>query len=279
MSTQTKVRICSSILREPQIFDKLGDLAGGIARDLVIWAAWNNVEENVFMLPHFCEVMGYSRQHLLKKIGKAHTKILIEDKGLPARAAEVLGNSVGYALAMLATTVFTFTTTKPPRVNGKGEEKGESIRMGFENTISEIDLEVKRTGTVVKFKLNQQLLARCRSIYQTIILEEYLSLRTDKGQPDDAARKLYLRLMWKRKYWDKTKPQKGYYPSRDSYDDLKKVVRLGYAQEARNAYELRKLLERVGQLPGVSMIPTVELEQLSGKYQVSWRRYNITETA
>jgi hypothetical protein len=274
MQDSTKIRVCSKILQEPQVFDRLGDLAGGIARDLVLWAAWNNSELATMHLGQFAKMFGYNRQHLLRKVLPAHLARLQERGWHPDDAAE-LNNSLGYALGILAVQPLIFRTEKAAKVSASGQLTPASSKTQFIPTISEVYFNKHASGTVIRFKLDPQLLQRCKTVYQSISLNDYLTLKTPGGHPDDQARKLYLRMAWKRRLWDKATVAPGVKPSLDSYEQLKAVCGLVFKDEAKNACLLRALLKRVGELGSVKLGAEVTLNKDTRQYKVKLKKEEL----
>lgn len=264
-AVKEKIRLCSNLLREPQAFDQLGELAGGIARDLTIWAAWNNSQHARLHLPQFCEMMGYHRAHLLRAITPAHKAELLQ-RGWQEQHLPALSNTIGYAITRMATQLLLFA--EPARTNSKRQ------RYTNKRILCSVDLfEKRKTGTVIEFEFDKEVLENCRHRYQTIDLEDYLSLKTPGGHPDDQARKMYLRLLWKRQYWDGLAAERGVFPSGDNYQELLTVAGLdNYGSEILAASKLRKLLKRVGAMPSVMMKANLKLNYSTGVYEVTWTR-------
>ncbi len=270
-----KIRLDSNLMREPQVFDQLGDLAGGIARDLLLFAAWNNAQHTRLHVPEFCEMMGYNRKHLMRKITDDQVKELLT-AGWHEDDVPVLSNTIGYTLGKMATKLLLFA---PPRLATAENDAKKLGRYTNKRMVSAVNLDKRSTGTVVHFEVDNEVLENCRKRYETIDLQEYLSLRTPGGEknpnghPDDQARRMYLRLRWKRQFWDSKHNAPGIYPSKDSYRELLAVAGLSnYGSEKLAASKLRKLLERIGAMPSIMMIPRVTLNHALGVYEVTWAR-------
>jgi hypothetical protein len=297
-SSVTQIHIASKILRSPHVFDGLcppdvkgegenragrktyGASNGGICRDLVLFAAWNNQPVVELKLPDFCRMMGYDSSNLTRRCTDEEVEEIrranIDEEDVPA-----FSNPLGLALVRLMHHTLIF----PERRANAPKDYASS------NIVERITLfEAKTTGTLVTFKLNPELLEQNRKIYQTPLLEEYLSLRTKgkKGQdgqpdhpghPDDAARRMYLRLTWKRQFWNHLIREQKYeeakafmQESSNEYKDLVQVAgltsRQAYWPPKRVALELRKLLARVGSLPSIQLEADVNMKR--GIYEVKW---------
>lgn len=274
-SVKEKIRLCSNLLREPQVFDQLGDLAGGIARDLVLYGIMADTEETVLHLPDFCKKMGYNRQ-LLMKVMTDEQKDWLFDHGFSAKAVEVARVAIGYVLLRMGAQTLHFAE----EVKRKDDAGKKSLRFKFKNIISEVDINILSTGTLLYYKIDKDVLDNSRGRhYQTLDIADYLSFKTPAGRADHQARKMYLRLVWKRRYWDKTPKREGYYPSQDNYGELTAVAGLSFKEEKQNATRLRKLLERVAKAGSIKMTPSVKLDPVSGEYKVTWKRDPLPNAA
>jgi hypothetical protein len=278
----TKIRLSSRLLREPQVFDDLGEMASGLARDLVLWAAWNNTEHIILHVPEFCKMFGYSRTHLFRPLQNQKYKDRLKQVVKKEEYVELFNNTLGWTLVCMLKVNLTFASKRPASITPEGElTPEENIWKGLqiltELSLTEEGFEKKKTGSVVRMTLNPKIIQSSRTKYQTLVLEDYLSLKTPGGHADDQARKMYLRCLWKRRYWDKATPRQGFYPSRDNYDDLLAIARINVNERTRdkqNALLLRKLLNRIGKLPSVDMTPRVTLDPKTGAYRVDWTRGN-----
>ena len=276
----TKIHLASNLLRSPQLFDGLGATSGGICRDLVMWAAWNGQPVAKLHVPDFCRMMGYERGNLLRRATPEQVEE-IRLTGWPEEDIPDFSNVLGLALVRLVSHNFIF----PERSKGSKHKRIQGSKI-----VEHVDVyKVEKSGTRLEFTLSQEILEESRDAYQTINLAEYLSLRTGGGEkragghPDDAARKLYLRLSWKRQIWDYgenagTIP-KEVDPAVDSYRDLVAVAGLqhlgDYSPEKKIASQLRTLLERVGSMPSIRLKPTVTLNKQLGLYEVRWAKMQL----
>lgn len=271
------IRLASNLLRHPQLFDSLGATSAGYCRDLVLYAAWQNQAVTTLHLPDFCRTMGYDRANLLRKATAAEVKE-IRDSGWPEEEVAEFSNSLGVALVRLVTHNFIF----PARSKESGHKRIEGSKI-----VQHIDLfKVQKSGTRLEYVLSPEILEQSRDTYQTIHLGDYLSLRTKggakrpEGHPDDAARKLMLRLSWKRQYWEYLEATgtfpKNQNPAADNYDELLLVAGLdhlaSYAPPKKAASQLRKLLLRVGALPSIRLKPQLTLNKQLGVYEVRWSK-------
>lgn len=269
LEVKEKVRLCSNLLREPQVFDEYGELGSGIARDLIIYGIMGDKEETVLHLPEFCKAMGYNRQLLMKPMSDEQKDWLREHK-FTERQIEVARVQIGFVLLRMGKQTVHFAKEKERK---DGQKPRKTMRFDFKQLISQVDIDILSTGTLLYYTIDRDVLAHSRGKwYQTLTLPDYLNFKTAAGRADHQARKMYLRLVWKRRYWDKTPKREGFYPSQDDYDELKAVAGLNFTDEKQNATRLRKLLKRVGAAPSVKMIPTVKLNQVDGKYYVTWKR-------
>lgn len=249
------IRLSPSILRQPQLFDGLST-SSGLCRDLVIWAAMCNKPVVRLYLPDFCRTFGYERSNLLRLCTPEELQE-ISQIGWPQERTRKLTNVLALALVRLITHV-----------------KIEGTKVV--ETLDEFEVN-KGTGTRAVFTLSQKILEENRKATQVIILSEYLSLYTSggkkrpKGYPDQAARKLFLRLSLKRQQLND--PINGVYPSQDDYQELTEVAGFSnrpYAHARSVAYYLRRLLERVGKMPSIRLQPSVVLNKSLNVYQVDW---------
>jgi len=272
MLNPVKIRVSQHLLRSPHLFDALG-ASSNVCRDLVIWAG--SMKEPVAKLhvPTFCKAMGYESSNLMRRCTADQVKE-IRESGWPEEDVDRFSNMLGLALVRLVTTNFIFPHRKTP--DGNRHIEGSKI-------VKHVDYNVKKAGSVVEFTLSEEILDENRYSYQTINLDEYLSLRTSGsekrvGTPDDAARKMYLRLIQKRQRWDYLIASGDivHFPNTpiDKYSELVKVAGyhylLNYSPERKVAYELHALLKRIGAMPSIRLKPTMALKM--GRYEVSWTR-------
>jgi hypothetical protein len=296
-SVEAKIRISSNLLREPHVFERLGPpgqakantTEGGLARDILLWASWKNTLLVQLNVPDFCKMLGYDRRHVLRALTPDQVDVMLQAGFLPKSLDRKEPGNVNCLIAYVITVMFTRTLPFANRDN-------TSTRQSFHNKLMVRDLHVfekKKRGTVIEFSLSDEVLETSRGDYQTIDLGDYLSLVTkgkeatdDKpaksGAPDDAARKLYWHLLWKRQYWDhleKTgKLRKGYKPSESFYPELVLIAGLQSVTPAKvQAYRMRKLLERVSELPSINMELAFRLNPSTGSYEATWKRNKLTE--
>jgi len=295
MSEQaTAVLLASNILRRPDLFDGLGPPAkkgegehregrrkegaatGGLCRDLVIFAAINKQRVVEFRLPDFCKEMGYDSSNLMRRCTDEQIDE-IRRTGWDEEDIPAFSNVLGLALVRLVRHNFIFsdkgTTSKHKRFSGT-------------KVVENIDVfKPQKSGTLLTFTLSEEVLEHNRKVYQALYKEEYLSLRTQSttrklghpGHPDDAARRMYMRLRWRRGYWDYLIKEGQYEEAKklevDSYTELLLVAGLSergeYWPPKRVAFELRKLLKRIADMASIQLAPTVALK--GGKYEVTWK--------
>jgi hypothetical protein len=304
----TQIHISSNLLRSPHLFDGLGPPdkpgeektrvgrrkygagTGGICRDLVLFAAWNNQPIAELRLPDFCKMMGYDSSNLTRRCTDEEVEE-IRRTGWEEDEIPAFSNVLGLALVRLVSHNFIF-----PDRRGNSKHK----RFSGSKIVEHIDVfEAKSTGTLLTFTLSTEILEQNRRVFQTPLLEEYLSLRTKgkKGQdgkpdhpghPDDAARRMYLRLTWKRQYWDHLMREERYeeakaflQESANEYNELVQVAgladRRAYKPEKYIAAELRKLLVRVGSIASIQLEPEVSMKR--GIYEVKWTHRALTDVS
>jgi len=286
-SEEAKIRISSNLLREPQVLDNLCPTGGSIARNILIWASWKNTLRVQLNLPDFCARMGYDRRHLLRALTDDQKELMLA-AGWPPEMLERRdkegklnienGNSlIAYVLTLM------FSRTLPFKHRSKN-----SRHLHFYNKVMIRELlvfEKRKKGTCIEFLVSEEVIGQARGAFQTIHLRDYLSLVNEKnGKADDAAQRLYMRLLWKRQYWDyldrEGKIEKGTNPSVDYYDELLAVAGLEkYAQASLAAHKLGKLLLRVSKLDSIKMTPNLKLNHATSCYEVSWRREKLPAAA
>ena len=270
-AVKARIKLCSNLMREPQVFDQLGDLAGGFARDLIIYGAALDQDQVVLHVPHFCEMMGYKRANLLLKLTDKQKEWMVEH-GAKEDHLKKWKNAIGYTIRRMGIQSLEFALPAED-TKDKSKYRKNDLRFRYKRLIGVINLESLKTGTLITYVIDPEIMEHSRrKNYQTIYTADYLSLKTKGGRADDKARKMYMRLAWKRQYWDSLTKKKGYKPSVDTYDDLKAVAGFNYSREKKNAYLLNNLLKRVGQLPSIKMTPKMRLNNATGKYEVSWTR-------
>jgi len=279
------ILLSSNLLRSPWLFDSLG-ASGDLCRDLVIYASISKTPDVELYVPGFCRAMGYERSNLLRPCTPVQVE-QIRQTGWDENLIPQVSNLLGLALVRLATKLFIFPSKKV---------SSDHSRVEGSRIVQSIDVPSyivkKGVATTVKFVLSQEILEDNRNYYQTIYPAEYLSLRTAGGgervgQPDNAARRLYLRLIWKRQYWDYRIAQ-GLATKEDSLDSYYELVEAGglrrrnalgkqYDSEKKIVYELKQLLKRVGAMNSIGLVPTVLRNTRTGKYEVSWARLPIVK--
>jgi hypothetical protein len=242
-------------------------------------------------LPHFCQTMGYDRANLLRPCTPAQVEV-IRKTGFDAKYIKAFSNQFGLALVLLGNRTFYF----PPKTINKGTPEERDIQKSYKiiESFDHPSYKVKHgVATSVKFTLSEELMEENRYEYRTIRPAEYLSLRTAGGEkrtvghPDDQARRMYLRLIAKRQWWDRLvgKGLATATSGNDNYEELVEAAGLrprnskgiAYDPEKKIAYQLKLLLKRVGALPSISLVPKVLLNQRTGKYEVSWTRLPLAE--
>jgi hypothetical protein len=298
MSEQlTSVLLASNILRRPDLFDGLGPPAkkgegehrvgrrkegaatGGLCRDLVLYAALNKHRVVEFRLPDFCKEMGYYSQNLMRRCTDEQIAEIRRSGSIDEEDVETFSNMLGLALVRLVRHTFIFPD--------KGD-KSKHKRFSGKKIVEHVDVfKPQKSGTVLSFTLSEEVLEHNRKVYQVLYKEEYLSLRTQSstrklghpGHPDDAARRMYMRLRWRRGYWEHLIKEGLYEEAKklevDSYTELLQVAGLSerseYWEPKRIAFELRKLLNRVASMDSILLVPTVALS-FGNKYEVTWKR-------
>jgi hypothetical protein len=292
---EAKIRISSTLLREPHVFDRLGKedqphtTEGGLARDILLWASWKNSLLVQLNIPDFCRLLGYNRQHLLRALTPDQEKVMLR-AGFKAESLDrKKPGNVNSLIAYVITVMFKETLPFADKSNTPENQK-------FTNKVMVREMHVfkkKKTGTCIEFTISEEVLKHSRGNYQTIDLVDYLALVTPRkeakegkpareGQPDDPARKIYWHLLWKRQWWDylesKGLLRKGDKPSESNYRELVLIAGLqNYTPVKEQAYRLRKLLARVCALPSVNMELNMRLNVSTGLYDISWKRNKLTD--
>ena len=263
------VSLCSNLMRSPQVFNQYGPTIEGLARDLMIWAAWNGAKEATLNVRQFAKMFGYSTAFLFKRISTEQQAELAKSKMGPE-----FKDRIGYALAKLYLQRLSFPTSAP--YTSKDESGVERTYSGLV-LIKNLTTRSSRLGTFYKFELSGSFLNNCRKRYQTFSLDTYLLLRDDSGKAYSSARKLFLHLCWKRKVWDKAKKQPGVRPSLCQYDELTSIAGFSYGHDKRSAHVLRQLLDTLADRPGVQMSGEVVKDHESEQYRVNLKRHPSTE--
>lgn len=274
--TTTPTKLSAAFLSRPQLFDRLSPLSG-LCRDLLIWAALKNKATVKLSVRSFCQAFGYKQADLLRPCTPSEVAELSR-LGMDRDSIGVFSTNIGLVLGRLLVNNLVFPELR--------EETTSTLR--FTQLIEGVDIFGERkNGPEIKFQLGKELLADSRTTYHTLNLAEYLSVRTlsktcNEGypsEPDEAARKMFLHLSWKRQRWDYIekagKLSEGSDPGKSDYLDLLRVAGLANreaaaAQEVAN--QLRRILERVSVMPSIRM--QLSMAQVDGKekYEISWTR-------
>lgn len=258
-------------MREPQRLETMGNLAAGLARDLLLWAAWNNSTLAILHLPEFCKMFGYQRQHLLRPLDEKKQKRL--KKAVLPEDVERLNFTLGWTVLAMAKYNLIFYTNSEGRIPLTLSKKTRVCRYQSLQILTDFSPETcitkYKTGTVATMHFSERFIYNCREFYQVVDLPEYLSLVTATGKPDDQARRLYLHMTWRRQIWDGIAiPNKNFNPAKPDYYELLSVAGLKFADAKKNAALLRALLKKVCQLPSVSCSWDVTHEPLQNTYKV-----------
>ncbi len=280
----TTIHVNSNLLREPRLFDNLRDVVGAVAekkddklprlggqvgrlaRDLILYAAWNGAKVVRLHVPEFCAMFDYDRAMLLRKTTPAQNQEM-RACSLPEHLLKHYGNFLGYTLVKMGNYNFLWAERT-------GDSRDTSVRPHqIVEKIAAPCIRRKR-GSYVEFTVSTDIVEQDRARYQKIYIADYLALRTKGGHAWDDARTLYLRVRWKRAWWDAPKVPKEPHPSRDSYKALVAAAGLKKIIPARNqASKLLAMLRQVGKLPSVCMVP--QMHYVKGRYYVTWTRYEL----
>lgn len=273
ITEQMQVRLCSNIMREPQIFDncigpfvkdQIGPSVAGLCRDIMIWAAWNGSQYATLNVKQFAEMFGYSRPYLFKKLEPETIKNL-KNAGFPK-----IKDRLGYALAKLVATNLTFaegyTAVGPGGLEQRVTTSGVQL-------LQNVTVATSRLGTVFSIQVAKAFLDNCNksTYFQRFNLADYISFTQGNSHAYSAARRMYLHLIRKRRVWDNAKKAPGVKPSVSNFEKLCAVAGFEYANPRRNAEELRNLLKLVGAAPGVKLSAEIKAEE-GGKYSVKFTR-------
>ena len=286
-------KVSSALLRRPWLFDHLSPLPG-LARDFLLWAILKNKATVKLSVPSFCQAFGYKRAALLRPC--TPVELLEVRRGVAFGESEdslnEFSNVIGLVLFRLMRNNFYL-----PELQGKLPSRGISST-GLLNgmTISYL----KKGGFGINFKLGKELLADVRSTYHTLNLAEYLSIRMPSSmyetgyssEPDDAARKMFLHLSWKRQWWDHMEKinklieaadrlGEGADPAKGDYQELLRVAGLANQKDIpvqELAGQLRRLLERVGAMPSIRLLPHLAPVEGEEGYEVSWMRLELANS-
>lgn len=262
------VSLCSNLMRTPQVFDQYGPSVAGVARDLVIWAAWNGSKHVRLNVKQFAEMFGYTRAFLFKRVEEAQATELKRSKFGPE-----FKDIIGYALAKLQVQNLVFPDAAMYVATDEG---GVTRNYKTLTVIRNLTSKTNRTGTTYEFEVSAAFLGNCRKRYQSFSLDTYLQVRDHKARAYSSGRKMYLHLCWKRKVWDASKKQKGVRPSEAKFDELADVAGFTRKDERRTAHEVRQLLEDLAHLPGVRMSAEVTKDYQTEQYGVTMKRHTPT---
>lgn len=267
-STETKVFMCSNIMRDPAVFDAFGASIGNIARDIAIWAAVQHHAEATLPVRQFAKMFGYSDSFLFKRVSPEQAKEL-KRLGFGPDIKDI----IGYTLAKMTVQKLIFGQGYTA-VGIDGIEQVKTYQsLGL---LAQLSSHTSRKGTYYSFRVSRTFLANCHKRFQKFNLATYTSLTRSRGQAHSSARKLYLHCVWKRKVWEVAKKAPGVKPSFSMFDELVRVAGIDYTEPARQAHELRELLALVADLPGVQMSATIE-QVPGGSYSVQFRRHSEAE--
>lgn len=262
------VSLCSNLMRAPQVFDQYGPSIAGVARDLVIWAAWNGSKQVRLNVKQFAEMFGYTRAFLFKRINETQETELRRSKFGPE-----FKDMIGYALAKLQVQNLVFPDAAPYVA---ADAEGVTRKYRTLTIIRNLTSKTSRTGTSYEFEISAAFLGNCRKRYQSFNLDTYLQLKDTQSRAYSSGRKMYLHLCWKRKVWDASKKQKGVRPSEAKFDELIDVAGFTRKDERRTAHEVRQLLEDLAHLPGVRMSAEVAKDYQTEQYGVTMKRHAPT---
>jgi hypothetical protein len=233
----------------------------------MIWAAWNESQFARLNVKQFSEMFKYSRAYLFKRLDEKTIK------NLAAAGFPQIKDRLGYALAHLVARNLVFTEGYTA-VGEKGLESAVTSR-GIQ-LLKSVTVTTSRAGTVFTIEVAKQFLDNCKksSFFQRFTIEDYTRFTHSQGQAYNAARKMYLHLLRKRRVWDNSKKAPGVKPSFSNFTKLLNVAGFAYADNKDNARELKNLLKLVGAAPGVKMQATVEPDEAGG-YTVQFKRDDL----
>ena len=266
------ISLCSSIMRAPQVFAQYEGVEG-LARDLTIWMAWNRAPEARLNIRQFAEMFGYSHAYLFKKVNDAQ-KAWLKLKQFGPEVKDV----IGFTLAKMFTEALIFPKAAP-FVTKEGDQiqeyEGMRILRGKAYT------QKSARGTSYGFYPNPDFLKNCEGgRYQAFQLNEYQELKSPTAKAWSSGRKMFLHLAWKRGVWDAAKDPEHPRHQVAQYDELLSIAgfvrRTGNA-EARQAFELRQLLEDLSCFPSIQMTAEVIHNHDTGKYEVRFTRLTEVE--
>jgi hypothetical protein len=253
-------------MRSPQVFDQYGPTIAAVARDLVIWCAWNKAREAQLNVKQFGEMFGYSKGFLFKRVN-AEQAAWLKLKEFGPEFKDV----IGYTLARLSIEKMNFPKAAQYIAE---DEKGTKTQYKMLGVISEVTTQTTRRGTSYFFRLSRTFLNNCQGgRYRSFDLAEYLNLKLTSGNAWSAGRKMYLHLVWKRGAWDQAPHGKKKLHELAQYDELLAVAGYTRSNPTRQAHELHELLKSVAAAPGIAMLPDVKLIYETGAYEVSFSKY------
>lgn len=261
MANIANITLDSNICREPQVFDQIC-AHGGLARDIILFAAAQGSPFCRLHLPTFCEQFGYKRQALLKKTNAA------QQKELKRIEHEHCKNVIEYTLAMMVHKNLVFKdgySWNDPR-----QGKTRFISTTGMQLIRELRITRSRLGTVYQFEVSKSFLNNTRSFYQTFKLSDYLNLRTECGHSWEGGRKLFLRLLWKRQVWKNRE---------DNFAALVRASGQTHTRPWRLATELRAMIDKINQVTTLGMSVNIKLNDEYGEqsYSVICKRHATAE--
>lgn len=266
--TPQRIFLCSSIMRSPQVFDQYGPTVGGLARDLAIWIAWNRAKnagnEAQLNVKQFREMFGYSHGFLFKPV-TPEQKEWLKAKQFGKEFKDLLG----FTLAKMYIEKLNF----PSAAQYSAENEG-GVRVDYTgiNLIGAVSTVTTKRGTSYFFKVSKSFLNNCEKWYREFDLNEYLAIVATNGRAWSSGRRTFLHLAWKRTSWDQAPAKNSWKYEVSQYDELLAVAGFNYASDKRTAHQLRQLLEDIGTMPRVAMIPEVTHQLESDSYKVKFTK-------
>jgi hypothetical protein len=273
----TPIRLSAAFLSRPQLFDHLSPLKG-LCRDLLIWVALKNKATVKLSLRGFCRAFGYKPADLLSPCTPSEVAEL-KYSGIHGESTKIFSTNIGVTLARLLRHNLAFPELR---------EESTGTTLHFTKLTEGIDIYTKReSGPEIKFKLGKELLADSRTTYHTFNLAEYLSVHLlgEAGEEgfaselDEAARKLFLHLSWKRQRWDYLERahqlRQDSDPGKSDYVELLRVAGLANQEPAvapAVGSQLRRILERVSGMSSIRMQLSMTSVEGGNEYDISWTR-------
>jgi hypothetical protein len=268
-------------MRAPYIFEQYNTVKRegeaqpsieGLARDLVIYLAWNRAENVILNAREFGKLFGYSHAYLYKKCTPEQTAWL-KHKGFNTADFKDL---ITYTLAKLYIEVANFPQAAPMSYpvldadSGKvlsREESYEGLQFITKATVSK-----SFRGTTYTFRQNQVHIINCATRYRCFDLNEYLMLKSTSGKAWTSGRRMFMHLVWKRGAWDSAiENGRGRGHERAQLVELLRVAGLNYADEKRQIHELRGLLDDLSLFADIMMTAEIKLNDV-GVYEVEFTR-------